>query len=258
MAVCLWVHAVPAWATATPVATVSAPPAAAAPSAPIPAPAASAGAAPPDTALDAQVQALLQGTPLPPEVGGERGALRLQVQVGRLDPRLRLAPCARVEPFLPPGLPRLGATRVGLRCVDGPTRWRVTLPVTVHLWGRGVVAATTLAAGTPLAAQHLGWGEVDFAAPGGALARPQALIGRVPSQAIAAGAPIQARALRARQWFAAGDTVRLVAAGGGWSASATGRAVTAGVEGRPASVRLESGRLVQGRPTSAGEVAVVF
>jgi flagella basal body P-ring formation protein FlgA len=36
--------------------------------------------------------------------------LRLQVRVGQLDPRLRLAPCAAVQPYLPVGT-RLGVPR---------------------------------------------------------------------------------------------------------------------------------------------------
>ena len=49
--------------------------------------------------------------------------LRMQVSVGQLDARLRLTPCARVEPYLPPGARLWGRTRLGLRCLEGETRW---------------------------------------------------------------------------------------------------------------------------------------
>jgi hypothetical protein len=45
--------------------------------------------------------------------------LRMEVEVGALDRRLTLAPCAQVEPYLPAGSRLWGKTRVGLRCVQG-------------------------------------------------------------------------------------------------------------------------------------------
>ena len=43
--------------------------------------------------------------------------LRMEVQMGQLDSRLRLAACARVEPYLPAGSRLWGRTRLGLRCL---------------------------------------------------------------------------------------------------------------------------------------------
>jgi flagella basal body P-ring formation protein FlgA len=62
-------------------------------------------------------------------------ALRTEIELGELDSRLRLAPCAKVEPFLPPGARLWGKTRLGLRCTEGPSRlgrpgwFAVTLPL---------------------------------------------------------------------------------------------------------------------------------
>src|SRR5437867_13048141 len=46
--------------------------------------------------------------------GGE-----VEISVGEPDPRLTLAPCARYEPFLPPGARLIGRTSLGVRCVEG-------------------------------------------------------------------------------------------------------------------------------------------
>jgi flagella basal body P-ring formation protein FlgA len=43
--------------------------------------------------------------------------LRTEVEVGSLDSRLRLAPCEKVEAFMPPGSRLWGRSRIGLRCV---------------------------------------------------------------------------------------------------------------------------------------------
>ncbi|MCW8181821.1 flagellar biosynthesis protein FlgA, partial [Verminephrobacter eiseniae] len=61
--------------------------------------------------------------------------LRLQVSVGALDARLRLAPCARVEPYLPVGTQLWGRTRLGLRCVAGVSAWNVFLPIVIAAFG---------------------------------------------------------------------------------------------------------------------------
>ncbi len=55
--------------------------------------------------------------------------------------------------------------------------------------------------------------------------------------------------IKLRQWFAAGETVKLVAAGDGFALEGSGQAMTNGVEGQPARVRTESGHVVTGLPT---------
>ena len=67
------------------------------------------------------VDAALQQTP-------QSSPLRMEVEVGALDERLRLAPCARVEPYLPAGARLWGRSRLGLRCLEGATRWNVFCP----------------------------------------------------------------------------------------------------------------------------------
>ena len=57
---------------------------------------------------------------------------------------------------------------------------------------------------------------------------------------------MRAEQLRRRQWFAAGDPVRVVAAGPGFAVSGEGVALTPGLEGQAVRVRTESGRVVTG------------
>lgn len=185
--------------------------------------------------------------------------VRVAVEVGQLDPRLKLAPCQKVEPYLPPGLPVWGRTRVGLKCVQGPKLWNVSLPVTVHVWSRALVAASALPAGTVLEAAHLGQAEVDLASTGSApVLNAATLLGRTLAHAVPAGQALRPADLRARQWFAAGDMVRLVASGPGWRIVSEGQAVSPGVEGQPARVRVESGKIVQGRPVADREVEMAL
>ncbi len=173
--------------------------------------------------------------------------MRVQIEVGHLDPRLKLAPCARITPFVPTGARLWGATRVGLRCDDG-ARWSVYLPIRVKVFAPALVLAQALPAGTVIAAAHLTRAEIDLAAaPDTALQRESLALGRILSRPLPAGATLRQGDLRARQWFAAGDTVRIVARGPGYQAVSEGQALGPGLDGQNARVRTETGRIVTGR-----------
>lgn len=190
---------------------------------------------------------------------GAQPSARIEVEVGQLDPRLKLAPCQKIEPYLPAGVPAWGRSRIGLRCVEGPKAWNVSLPVTVRVWARALVANATLPAGTVLDASHLSEAEVDLAAaPGAALTQLPLVLGRSLGRTLQAGATLRVPDLKSRQWFAAGDTVKVVAAGPGWRIVTEAQALTPGLEGQPARVRTENGRVLQARPVADREVEIAL
>ena len=174
---------------------------------------------------------------------------RIQVEPGAIDARLKLAPCWRVDAYLPAGNAAWGRTRIGLRCTEGAAAWNVSLPVTVQVWARAAVLASALPAGARLDASQLVLTEVDWAAGSSpAHAEVAALQGRVLSRPLPAGAAPRVADLQVRQWFALGATVRVTANGSGFSISAEGQALTPGLEGQTARVRTENGRVLTGRP----------
>jgi flagellar basal body P-ring formation protein FlgA len=174
---------------------------------------------------------------------------RLEVEAGSLDPRLRLAPCNHIQAYLPAGVRPWGRTRVGLRCTDGPVAWNVYLPVTVRVWGQAVVTASAVPADTPLSAADLRLGEVDLAEqPSPACTSMAELIGRRIARALPPGATLRADSLRARLWFAAGDSVSVTTQGTGFSISSEARAMSPGLEGQPTRLRTESGRILTAWP----------
>lgn len=182
---------------------------------------------------------------------------RIAAEAGSLDNRLRLASCARIDPFPAPGAPAWGRTRVGLRCSAGTSAWRVYLPVTVRVWAPAVVSTAALAAGTVLIESQLTRVEADWAdGSGSATDDPQALAGRQLLMSVAAGQVLRSTDLRPRQHFSLGDTVRIDATGEGFSVVAEGRALTPGFEGQPARVRTDNGRVLTGRPVSDGRIEV--
>lgn len=196
-----------------------------------------------------------QATRLALQSAPTRAGVRVEVETGRLDPRLKLAPCDKVETYLPPGFTAWGKTRVGLRCVQGPVRWNVYLPITVKVYGPALVAATALPAGSVLTAADLSEAEIDLAADRqAAVTVPAEAIGRSLTRAVVPGQSLRQNDLRAREWFAAGETVRLVAVGPGFTVHGEGQAITAGLDGSPVRVRTEAGRIVSG--TAVGERTV--
>ena len=116
--------------------------------------------------------------------------MRVVIEAGRLDPRLRLAPCERIEPYLPPGTRAWGRTRVGLRCVQGPEPWNVFLPLTVKVFAPAWVAASALPAGTVLQAAGAagGRGRLGRRPHPLPVADASLLVGRMLARPLAAGA----------------------------------------------------------------------
>ena len=212
----------------------------------------------PDNALLQQVESMARNGATAATARQTQG-VRVEVKVGKLDPRLKLAPCHHIETYLPPGLPVWGATRVGMRCTQGARLWNVSIPIQVSVYAQATVVRTALAAGTVLDAGQLGQAEVDLAAaPGAAVGDPMLAIGRTLGRSVAAGATLRQTDLKARQYFAAGETVRVTALGPGWQVVTEGQAVGAGIEGQAVRVRTESGRLLTARPTGDRQVEVTL
>ncbi len=176
-------------------------------------------------------------------------APRFEISIGQLDARLRLAPCERVEPYLPEGVRLWGKARIGLRCTQGASKWNVYLPITVKAFGPALVAVGAAAAGSVLTAGDLALAEVDLAEDASlAVSNNPLAVGRVLARPLKAGQSLRQSHLKLRQWFAAGDTVNVVAQGAGFSVAGDGQALTNGVEGQPARVRTEGGRVLTGLP----------
>lgn len=180
---------------------------------------------------------------LPP--GGQ--ALRLDVNVGPLDGRLKLAPCGNVEAYLPPGSRLWGRSRVGLRCVDGMARWNVSLPATIKAFGPAWVVKSQVVAGVALGVQDVVQAEVDWAEETQAvLTDPGNWVGQVTTRQLGAGQTLRQGMLKAPQVFQAGAQVRVVAQGAGFQVTGEAQALSAGVVGQMARVRMDSGRVATG------------
>ncbi len=184
---------------------------------------------------------------------------RIDVELGTLDARLRLAPCQRAEPYLPQVARLWGRSRIGLRCTQGPSAWNVFVPVTVKVYGTAWVAAAPLPMGRVIVRTDLIQAQTDLAEETtGAITNPDRAVGRALLKPLKSGQALRLGHLKAQQWFAAGDAVRVVARGAGFQAVGTGQALTPGIEGQPARVRTDSGRVVTGLPSAQGAIELTL
>jgi flagella basal body P-ring formation protein FlgA len=173
--------------------------------------------------------------------------LRMEVTLGELDSRLRLAPCAKVEPYIPVGTRLWGKTRLGLRCLSGSTKWNVFLPVTIKAFGAAWVIKGNVASGAILTEADAVEAEVDWAEESSPIVvNPSQWAGQVAARALSTGQALRQAMIKPAQVFQAGAQVRVVAQGAGFQITSDGQALSAGVVGQPARVRMDSGRVMTG------------
>jgi flagella basal body P-ring formation protein FlgA len=189
----------------------------------------------------------------------ERRPKRVEVELGQLDPRLKLAPCDKVRAYVPTGSPLWGRSRVGLRCEQGVAKWNVFWPVTVKVYAHALVAVVPLRPGALVNAADLRVAEVDLASsPSPAIVNLTDIVGRAVVRNIEPGQSIRQEDIKLRRWFAAGDPVRVMVKGVGFQISSDGTALTPGDEGRCARVRTDNGRVVCAQPVGDRQVELVL
>ena len=184
------------------------------------------------------------------------GGGEIEVVVGEPDARLSLAPCARMQPFIPQGAKLWGRSSLGVRCVEG-ANWTVFVPIEVRVYGAVQVAARPIARGQPVTADDIRVDRVDLTRVGGqAIGADDAIGGNVAVRPIAAGEALRRDLLRAPPIMAAGDPVKVVYDGNGFAISVEGKALAPAGDGQPVRVSTAAGRVLTGvaRP---GHVVVV-
>ncbi len=173
--------------------------------------------------------------------------LRMEVTVGELDSRLRLATCDHVEPYVPPNTRLWGKTRLGLRCLQGSSKWNVFLPITVKAFGPAWVIKGSVPQGVTLAQADAMPVEVDWAELNSPIVANLAdWIGQTATRTLSTGQALRQDMVKAAQVFQAGAQVRVLARGVGFEISTSGQAVSGGVLGQSARVRMDNGRVMSG------------
>ncbi|MGE0801872.1 MAG: flagellar basal body P-ring formation chaperone FlgA [Lautropia sp.] len=176
--------------------------------------------------------------------GGQR--LRVEVEVGTIGSGVRLAPCARAEPFVPGHARLWGRTTIGLRCVEG-ARWTTYLPVKIAAYGPALVARTALPAGRMVQAADFTVQEIDWAESRSLpVANSTRLLEQELSRPLAAGQPLLTDQLRIPPSIRAGEPVMVVVSGTGFAIGTEAVALANAAEGQRIRVRTGAGKVLEG------------
>lgn len=183
---------------------------------------------------------------------------KASVRVAPPDNRLQLAHCDAPQAYLASGAKAFGKTSVGIRC-SAPVAWNVFLPATVSVMASYVASAAPLSQGQRIDAADLVMRQGDLAAlPAGVLTDPSQAQGRMLLMPVAPGMPLSRALLKSMPVVQAGQPVRLVAQGTGFSVTAEGRALTGGAEGDLVQARTASGQVIGGFAQADGTLAVRY
>jgi len=182
---------------------------------------------------------------------------RVEISVGNLDPRLNLAPCARVEPFVPPGVRLIGRAMLGLRCLDA-ANWVAYLPVDIKVWGPALVAGSAFSVNQSPSEADVRLEEVELSREPGALTQPAQLADKILVRGVAPGQVLRQEYFRQRPLLNPGDLVTLVYRGSGFTVSTEGRALSPAVAGQAVRVQTPSGKTLSGTAQSGRLVDVQF
>lgn len=182
----------------------------------------------------------------------------VDVQVGSLDPRLRLAACdTELEVFQPVGARRMGNTSVGVRC-QAPRPWTIYLSATVRVFDQVQVANRPLRRGTVLSAADLRSERHDLTTlRGGYETSPGRVIGKQLQRPLRAGEVIPMRALSSALVIKRGEQVTILARQGGMEVASSGIALHNAAIGERLQARNQSsGRLVEGTVIAAHKIEI--
>lgn len=183
-----------------------------------------------------------------------------KVEVGRLDPRLRLAACpGKLEAFLPPGAQGMGNTTVGVRCRN-PGGWTLYVSARVIIQGQVLVTTRPLARGEVLTADHVRLVDRDLASlPRGYFEELQPVLGQQARRHLAADTVLNPQLIEAPRLVRRGEEVTLVTGRNGFAIRSRGQAMADGSSGEVIRVRSrDSKRIVEGRVMAAGVVKVTL
>ncbi len=182
----------------------------------------------------------------------------VEVSVGTLDPRLRLAACSEpLQASLPAGVVFKERVTVAVSCA-GAQRWTVYVPVTIATNVTTLILRHAAARGARLTADDV---EVRMSrVPGTSasyLTDVSQLKGATLKRPLGAGSVIPADALQGDSVIKRGQHVTLLASAGGFEVRAPGRALgDAQAAGRVRVQNLSSQAVVEGVVESAGVIRV--
>lgn len=172
---------------------------------------------------------------------------RAEITFGKLPTGTKLAPCRKIQPFLPRGARLWGRTRIGVRCLAG-AKWTIALPLEVKIFGEVLVATRQMRARAPLSANDVELREVELTRlNGNPISDPMTIDGQMMARSIRAGQPLMSYHVRTQPTVSPGDPIRVEIRGRGFSVVVNGSAMGQGSDGQPLRVRTDAGKVIVGQ-----------
>jgi flagella basal body P-ring formation protein FlgA len=185
---------------------------------------------------------------------------RYEIQVNRLDPRLRLPLCdqplnARLESPAQP----IGRVSVRISC-EGGSPWNVFVPAQVKVFREVVVVKRPLTRGSVIGEADVALAERDTGSLGQAfLVATEQAVGSRLTRPVVADQVVLLTSLEKPDVIAKGDQVLIKAQSGAINVNMPGEALSAGAPGEQIRVRnLQSQRVIKARVTGPGLVEVAM
>lgn len=179
-------------------------------------------------------------------------------RVGRLDPRLRLAPCATpLQVSFAHGSRPWGNATVGVQCT-GPKAWTIYVPLRVSVLKEVVVAARSIARGLPLKREDLTVRNEDLTGLSRTyLTSPDQVLGMIPKRPLSMGTVLSLDMVQAPRLIKRGQQVTIIAKSAGIEVRMTGEALADGSRGETIRVRnILTRRVIQAVVAGVGVVEV--
>jgi flagella basal body P-ring formation protein FlgA len=179
-------------------------------------------------------------------------------EIGRIDNRLILAACAKLDVELPSGNRLVGNTSLRVKCAKG-ARWTVNVPVAIAIQTDYWVAARPLTSGHEVVEGDIEkrTGNMAELPPTVVFDATQA-IGRTMMGGAPVGAPLRSDQLHAPFAIKSNDIVKVLAHGNGFEVTSEGHALGNANIGQTVSVKMSSGAVVQGIAREGGLVEIKY
>jgi len=133
------------------------------------------------------------------------------------------------------------------------------MPITVKAMGPAWVIKGQVAPGATLVASDAMAKEVDWAENNGAVvANQNDWVGKTATRMLSAGQAVRQDMIKSAQVFSTGAQVRVVAVGVGFEIATRAQALSAGVVGQNAMVRMDNGQVVTGTVSDERTVRIVL
>lgn len=183
---------------------------------------------------------------------------KLVVDMGGLDPRLRLAACAQpLEAFMAPGSQGIGAGTVGVRCL-GLKPWKVFIPFRTKFMVDVVTANHPIPRGHIIEASDLGTEAHDISRlTSGYYKDPAELVGLLAKRPIGHNKVVTPNTVEQQDLVKRGEAVLIAAAQGALKIRMQGIALSNGAEGETIRVKNNSSqRIIEAIVVGPGRVEV--